>query len=64
MFGLLEQPASVFSDPTDPVDYFSKDRPNQHFAWNQFMIVMITTASARALRCVSPRSVRSLRKGS
>jgi hypothetical protein len=24
MFGLLEQPESLFSDPTDPVDYFSK----------------------------------------
>jgi hypothetical protein len=43
MFGLLEQPASLFSDPTDPVDYFTKDRANQHFEWNQFMIVMITT---------------------
>jgi hypothetical protein len=40
MFGLLEQPASLFSDPTDPVDYFSKDRANQHFEWNQFMIVI------------------------
>jgi len=43
VFGLLEQPASLFSDPADPVDYFSKDRANQHFEWNQFMIVVITT---------------------